>query len=344
MLHLDCEPPELRGFKPDYYSRNQCPVAYSDGADCPRFKSELLAIAMDADDISLVQRWAGLCLLGFNLLQKILLITGTAGGGKSTLISIIERIVGLSNVAELRTNLLLDRFELYSFVGKTLLTGKDVLADFLSQRGASVLKKLCGGDLIDAEGKFNNTRMQMKGHFNIAITCNSRLRVRLEGDAAAWRRRLLQVNYERPKPDKPIRDFEDTLIREEGPGILNWMIEGAVQLLRELGEHGDFVLTRRQQERVDALLSESDSVRSFVQHRLARDESDDVTTEELVAAYRDYCDERSWDALATRQVETQLPDLILERFRVQKRHDIRREGRKAQKGYSHISIKRGEEN
>jgi P4 family phage/plasmid primase-like protien len=342
MLHLDCEPPELRGFKPDYYSRNQCPVAYRDGADCPRFKSELLGTAMDDDDISLLQRVAGLWLIGRNLTQRLLLVTGTAGGGKSTFLSILERIVGVINVAEIRTNLLLDRFELHSFVGKTLLTGKDVSANFLSQRGASALKKLCGGDLIDAEAKFNNTRIQMKGHFNIGITCNSRLRVKLEGDAAAWGRRIIPVPYERAKPDKPIRDFEEILLREEGPGILNWMIEGAVQHLRELAEHGDFVLTPRQQERIDALLSESDSVRSFVQNCLTRDEGSDVTTEELNAAYRDYCDARGWDALATRQVETQLPDLILERFRIAKRNDIPR-GKGKNRGYSHLGIKGGEE-
>ena len=337
MMHLDCDPPELRVFGKEYFSRNQCPIAFDESADCPRFRNELLASALDPEDVSLIQRWAGLCLLGRNLTQRLMLFTGSAGGGKSTLVSIIENVIGRCNIAELRTNLLLDRFELFSFVGKTLLTGKDVPADFLSTAGATVIKKLCGGDLVDAEGKGQNRRVQMKGEFNIAITCNSRLRVRLEGDTGAWRRRILMVNYERPKPAKPVRDFDRLLIDDEGPGILNWMIEGAVAHLRELDECGDFVLTPRQIARVDALLSESDSVRYFVRHGLAEADGGDVTTDELVSAYVDFCDGRGWDALSRRAVENQLADLMLERFRASKRNDIKREG-KSQKGFAGVAI------
>ncbi len=337
MLHLDADPPELRGFAKDYFSRNQCPIIFDEAAECPRFQGELLASALDAEDISLIQRWAGLCLLGRNLTQRLMLITGAPGGGKSTIISIIESIVGRSNIAELRTNLLLDRFELFSFVGKTLLTGKDVPADFLSSKGATVIKKLCGGDLVDAEGKHANARIQMRGEFNIAITCNSRLRVRLEGDTGAWRRRILAINYERPKPEKPIRDFDKLLIETEGPGILNWMIEGAVAHLRELDAHGDFVLTERQVARVDALLCESDSVRFFVRHGLIEAEDGDLTTDEIVRSYADFCDGRGWDALPTRTVENQLGDLMLERFRASKRNDIKRDG-KSHKGFAGVSI------
>ncbi len=338
MLHLDCDPPELRGFSRSYYSRNQCPIRFDESADCPRFKSELLSTALDDDDAALVKRWAGLCLLGYNKTQRLMLMTGTPGGGKSTLMGIIERIIGRRNIAELRTNLLLDRFELFSFVGRTLLTGKDVSADFLSSAGATVIKKLCGGDLIDAEGKNLNCRVQMKGHFNIGITANSRLRVRLEGDTGAWSRRILSVNYDRPKPANPIRDFEDVLLEQEGPGILNWMIEGAVEHLVELDKCGDFILTDKQKARVEALLCESDSVRFFVRHALEESEGGTVTTDELVRAYADFCEVRGWDALARRTVENQLPDLMLEKFRAAKRNDIKREG-KSHKGFAGVAIK-----
>ena len=338
MMHLDCAPPELRAFGKEYFSRNQCPITFDESADCPRFRRELLESALDADDISLIQRWAGLCLLGRNLTQRFMIVTGSPGGGKSTLISIIESIIGRPNVAELRTNLLLDRFELFSFVGKTLLTGKDVPADFLSTAGASAIKKLCGGDTIDAEGKNQNQRVQMRGEFNIAITSNSRLRVKLEGDTGAWKRRILLVNYERPKPEKPVRDFDKILLAEEGPGILNWLVEGAIAHLAELDTHGDFLLTQRQGERVDALLCESDSVRYFARHGLAEAEGCDVTVDEIVTAYADFCDRKGWDALARRTVENQLGDILLERFRVSKRSDIKRHGKSA-KGFAGVVIK-----
>jgi phage/plasmid-associated DNA primase len=178
----------------------------------------------------------------------------------------------------------------------------------------------------------------MKGVFNIAITANSRLRVRLEGDTGAWSRRILSINYDRPKPANPIRDFEDVLLEQEGPGILNWMIEGAIAHLVELDKCGDFILTDRQKARVEALLCESDSVRFFVRNALVEDDGGTVTSDELVRAYADFCDGRGWDALARRTVENQLPDLMLERFRAAKRNDIKRDG-KSHKGFAGVALK-----
>ena len=117
MLHLDAEPPRLRRFDAAYRSRNAAPVAYDPGADCPRFRRELLESALAPDDVSLVQRYAGACLLGRNLAQKILVLTGTAGGGKSTWLEILERILGSENCSELRTEHLSERFEIARFIG-----------------------------------------------------------------------------------------------------------------------------------------------------------------------------------------------------------------------------------
>ena len=59
-----------------------------------------------------------------------------------------------------------------------------------------------------AEIKGSNERPEIQGQFNIIITCNSRLSVRLEGDADAWRRRLVIVGYRKPKAVKPIADLD----------------------------------------------------------------------------------------------------------------------------------------
>jgi phage/plasmid-associated DNA primase len=81
-------------------------------------------------------------LIGENLAQRLLILTGTAGGGKGTFIRVLVGILGQTNVASLRTQLLNERFELGRFLGKTLLYGADVPEKFLNHRGASVLKSL----------------------------------------------------------------------------------------------------------------------------------------------------------------------------------------------------------
>ena len=44
----------------------------------------------------------------------------------------------------------------------------------------------------------------MKGVFNAVITSNNRLRVRLDGDAEAWRRRLILIRFTNPPVAKKI--------------------------------------------------------------------------------------------------------------------------------------------
>jgi putative DNA primase/helicase len=162
MICFEGEEVVLRSFHPDFLSRNKCPYAFDPMAECPRFETELLGSALDEDDIRLIQKWAGGVLLGRNAAQRLLLILGTSGGGKSTLMDILERIIGVENVSQLRTDYLGNRFELFGFVGKTLLGGKDVGADFLMSKGAYVLKALVGGDLLEAEKKGFNERVHIR--------------------------------------------------------------------------------------------------------------------------------------------------------------------------------------
>jgi Family of unknown function (DUF5906)/Bifunctional DNA primase/polymerase, N-terminal len=176
---------QFGGFAPEDYSRNRSPFAFVPDAECPRFLNELIYPAVEPDDADLLQRWAGLALFGYNLPQRFLIVDGTPNGGKGTLVRIIQALVGAMNTYQLRTDCLNERFETYRYRGKTLLIGPDVRGDFLMERGASMLKVLVGGDPISAEGKGLNGDFQMFGTFNIVVTCNSRLRLRLEGDAGA---------------------------------------------------------------------------------------------------------------------------------------------------------------
>ena len=191
---------EFGAFSPGDYSRNQSPFAFDAAAECPRFLNELIYSALSAEDADLVQRWAGLAVFGYNLPQRFLILDGTPNGGKGTLVRIIQALVGVVNTYQLRTENLMERFETYRYRGKTLLIGPDAPGDFLMQRGTSMLKVLVGGDPLSAEGKGSNGDFAMFGTFNIVMTCNSRLKIRLEDDTAAWRRRLLVVRYEKPPP------------------------------------------------------------------------------------------------------------------------------------------------
>jgi len=329
---------QFGGFTPEDYSRNQSPFAFDPVAACPRFLEELIYPAVAPEDADLIQRWAGLALYGYNLPQRFLILDGTPNGGKGTLVRILQALVGVENTYQLRTECLHERFETFRYRRKTLLIGPDVRGDFLMHKGASMLKVLVGGDPISAEGKGLNGDFPMFGTFNIVVTCNSRLRVRLEDDAGAWRRRLLVVRYEKPPPAKRILDFDRLLLRAEGSGILRWAMAGFVKLQEEFRERGDFVLTEAQRRRIDSLLAESDSLRLFVKARVGRDEYGDVTSAELHQSYAEFCADMGWTALPTAVVERNLPDIMLEEFHVTRAHSIERDGRKSNRGWRKVRL------
>jgi putative DNA primase/helicase len=326
---------DLLGFSPEFKARNRSPIGFDAEAGCPRFLGELVAPAVHPEDVGLLQRFAGQYLLGYNRSQRILILDGGgadggAGRGKTQFANVMQHLVGLPNVTQLRTTHLAERFELFRYLRKTFLCGVDVPPDFLSTKGAAVLKGLVGGDYFDAEQKGGTGSFQLQGDFNVIITSNGRLRVRLSGDLGAWRRRLCIVRYEAPPPKAKIPDFGKLLIATEGAGILNWALEGAAMVLFEIPESGgDFRLTPRQIATVDNLLAESDSLRHFIQRWTVIDPSQDLSVAEIEEGYADFCQRQGWAPLPITELRTQLEGAMLELRRVTKAHSITRGGKSA---------------
>jgi phage/plasmid-associated DNA primase len=362
MVHLangmiDARRPEsgLMPFAPDYYSRNQLPWKYDPEATCPRFLAQLLGPALDAEDIALVQRIFGSIILGHNLMQRIVVFSGTAGGGKSTLVSVMLGLVGRHNVAMLRTRLLNERFELAGFSGKTVLYGPDVPGHFLNISGAEMLKSLTGGDFVEGEHKHGG-RVQLRGTWNCIMTTNESLTVRLSSDADAWRRRLLIVKWNQPPPTEKIPGLAEKLLEgwpergwpSEASGILNWALEGARALLEEADLHGTMQLTGKHQHYIAEMLAESGSVEHFVQQALfvpLLDDPEDttITMEELNEAYMNFCAARGWRPKAKNDISYDLDRYILQYHHQRQARDIYRTSpdgeRKTQKrGYRRLRL------
>ena len=119
-----------------YRRRNKLAVPFDAAAKCPLFLDTLMRPALDVDELDLLQRWCGLALIGENLAQKILILTGTAGGGKGTFIRVLTGIVGADEPRHLcARNSWASDLSLAAFLARHLLYGADVPENFLNQRG-----------------------------------------------------------------------------------------------------------------------------------------------------------------------------------------------------------------
>jgi putative DNA primase/helicase len=325
---------EQKGFSSDFFSLYRSKITYEPAKECPRFIEELLRPAMTKDDIQTLQLYLGQCLLTTNFSQMFLLLIGTAGGGKSTLVNIIEKIIGKEHCAELRAGHTTGRFEIGSLIGKKLLTGKDVSSQFMNNSGARSLKILTGNDTVTGEYKGSNTRKNIEGNFNIIITSNNTLRLKFDGDLEAWRRRILIVNYQSAPPKKKIANFDDVLIKEEGSGILNWIMEGAVKLIQS-----ESVISKseRQKASVDDLLNSSDPVAYFGDLFIHRVNQSDISSSEVLEIFTKFCHQKKWELPSDREIQTRLKLYMTEKHGACQSNSIKRDS-KSKRGYRNFQI------
>jgi phage/plasmid-associated DNA primase len=228
-------------------------------------------------------------------------------------------------------------------IGRTLLLGADVRNDFMTRGGAYKIKSLVGGDVLEAELKGSNSKFSIYGTFNVLITSNVRLLIRIMEDRSAWERRLWIIRYDKPFDGLRIPEIHQMLIREESSGILNWALTGLKSALNDVSQTGDIILCGAQKQRVIDLLSESDSLRLFVQNEIVKDttltgnkQRHSLTTEEILNAYvADCVGVKHWVPAPWAVAQKNLPDLMVQIHGITKSHDLQRDG-KSRRGYWNV--------
>jgi len=328
---------QLLPFEAKYRRRNKLSVAYDPDAICPLFMDTLMRQSLNDDDIIFLQDWCGLALLGINKPHVIVILVGTAGAGKSTFVKVLTEVIGKNNVHTLRTERLGDKFETSFYLGKTLLHGVDVSSDFLSQKNASILKSLTGGDTMNVELKnLREGGPEIDGYFNIIIICNTLPNIRLEGDAGAWKRRLVIVEYRKPKPQTVIVSLADHILKEEGSGVLNWALMG---LKRLKDNNWRFGLTTTQNDLVDKVVLQSDSPRQFVKRCLIQEQDHLLTLDDCFGAYVAFCKQLGWYPTQSTKANPIIEDDIMRQYGISRRNDIPGKNGKDQRGWKGIKLK-----
>jgi len=330
-------------FDPRFMIKWKSEIDYIPGAKCPRYIREFLETMLDDDDIDLFQRYAGLLLLGINLVNRMAIFGGESAAGKTTGTNLLVSIIGEPLCIQLRTEHLDKQFELESFRDRMLLIGNDVGANFLNTPGAQTLKGLCSTDLYHPEAKGRTDRRPLRGPFHVIIGTNCKLTYHSQGDGAAWARRLLIFDCKAPKGRKKIPNFERTLLREEGPGIINWMLEGLTRALEEIERTGDLVLTETQAERIQQLVMRSEAAEMFAQKHLALDPDSSVTSSELLERFYAFCQRHEWTPPSDTVFLQRIAQVIAERFGKTRCHNIERDGKKAVRGWRGLALSGEEE-
>ena len=283
---LDIDTLELQGHTPEWLALTKFPVNFRKDAKCPKILKFISEVARP-EDVPLLQEWVGynLWIFGYPA-QKAMLMVGDGGNGKSTLIGIIEAMVGRENrsavsLHELEEN----RFARHDLYGKAANLYPDLPDKDLKSTG--IFKMLTGGDPIRAEDK-NVKAFTYHNVAKLTFSCNAVPKV--PEDSTAYFRRWLIVEfpYSFEGSTSEDKDLKEKLINdtEEMSGFLNWALDG-LQRLRSHGWHfsnGKTVETVRED-----YIVRSDPYKAFVMHCIAQETEAFVTKQDLYEGYRKHC-------------------------------------------------------
>lgn len=186
-----------------------------------------------------MQRLLGLSLIGLVLEQILPFGFGSGANGKTTLVGVVQRIVGIGDggysISAPADMLVASTHQGHPTEIARLAGARLVIASELEDGqhfAEAKIKQLTGRDTIT--GRFmRQDWFSFTPTHTLWLLANFQPAVRA-GGPAFWRRlRLLPFLHTVP-PEARIADLEDRLVNEEGPAILAWLARGAADYL----EHG----------------------------------------------------------------------------------------------------------
>lgn len=145
----------LEPHSPEYYSTSQVPHNYHKATvpfkETDYYNFLRVQCKMKLDDIKMILSYHLYSMTVRNNLKAFLMIVGPSNTGKSTLINLIERTVGESNISNVGIQELSQRFNATALFGKMLNSKADDRSDAL--QNISNLKMITGQDNITHERK-----------------------------------------------------------------------------------------------------------------------------------------------------------------------------------------------
>lgn len=268
---------------PDYMAINQVPHEFDPDAapECGKLEAWLSSIC-GADEREMLLQYAGLCLTRDTRQQRLLVLCGAAGSGKSTLIRLIERAVGAENTSSVSLCELPQRFATADLAGMLLNSCADLELSALED--AAVLKKLLGEDSIRAERK-GLPAFTFRNYAKLVFSANEMPIVRSEKTSAVYRRLVILEMNKVPDAARP-GFFEEELLPE-----LGGFVSLAVSALTRMYNRNTLFEAQSSRDAVERLRARSDSVVAFLAEACERDPDARTSRAEAFAEYERYCSE-----------------------------------------------------
>lgn len=196
--------------------------------DCPAWKKALEQWINDPGSIREARKFAGYCLTRETRYEKMLLLYGPGGDGKSTFMNVLRSLVGADNCSHIPMGRLEDQFYLSRLVDKLINMSTEIEAKAMQSQE---IKAIVSGDPISASFK-NQTPFDFIPFCKLVYSTN-RLPKMLDNSDGFFRK-IMVIKFEGQFVKAGSADiFLKDKLMEELPGIFAWALMGLVELRRE---------------------------------------------------------------------------------------------------------------
>ena len=275
--------PTLRAHTPRLFTTHALPYQYR--ADTPpptawlRFLDDVLG--GDSPATRELQKWFGYALTPETKHQKILLLIGSPGSGRSTIKNVLTQVIGPRNVASTSAVALADRFGLEPLIGKTLAVLGDARTGDTHDTAVMLdrLLRISGEDPVEINRKGKSFLHDVRMRARLVILSNELPNFRDSSRAIV--RRYLPICTPRSFEGRADPDLLPKLLAEL-PGILNWAIAGRAML----AEDGKFITPPSAEDLIDDAKALASPVAEFVAEECELGTDAETTVEALWAAWQ----------------------------------------------------------
>ena len=270
-----------------YPCRCRLPVRYNPGAPRPVRWLKFLSQLLYPEDIPTLQEYLGYCLVPVNYAQKMLLILGKGGEGKSRIGIVLHALMGDAMCNGSLLKLENSQFARADLQNRLLMVDDDLQLAALKTTG--YLKTIITAEQpLDLERKGEQS-YQGRIYCRLMAFGNGNLQSLYDRSHGFFRRQIILTTRDRPM-DRVDDPFLADRLKQETEGILLWALEG----LRRLTENNMcFTISTRARWNLDEAVLEGNNILAFLSSEgyIRFGQNTMITSRRLYSVYTEWCDD-----------------------------------------------------
>jgi putative DNA primase/helicase len=278
----------LRDFRKDDFLTYQLPFEYDEGADLELFSKFLNYVLPEIELQHILAEYLGAIFIQNDVLkiEKALFLYGGGSNGKSVVFDIISAILGKHNFSSYSLESITKDKDSRAMISDKLL---NYCSETSTNVQAEMFKKLVSREPIDVRPVYKTSYI-MENYARLMFNCNE-LPIDTEHNHAFFRRFLIIPFRVTIKEKDQDRNLATKIIRNELPGIFNWILSGMNRLLKNKGFTPSTII----QDEVSKFRRESDSVLCFIDERsYIKSLKEELKLQELYWDYKAFCLENNY--------------------------------------------------